>query len=165
MIKFTTTLKKFGTQGEKTGWTYFELPQEMAEKIKPDYKKSFRVKGKLDELKIKGVATVPMGGGNFIIAVNFEMRKQLKKSAGAPLKVQIDLDKEEIEINKDFIECLNDEPKALAYFNKLPPSHQKYYSRWIESAKTDATKAIRIAQAVNAMAKGLNYGEMIRKKN
>ena len=44
-----------------------------------DCKKSFWVKDKLDELKIKGVATVPMGGGNFIITVNFEMRKQLKK--------------------------------------------------------------------------------------
>ncbi len=162
MIRFTTTLKKFGSQGEKTGWTYFELPQEMAEQIKPDCKKSFRVKGKLDELNIKGVATVPMGNGNFIIAVNFEMRRQLKKSSGATLKVQIYLDNEEIKINSDLIECLNDEPRALAYFNKLPPSHQKYYSRWIESAKSDATKAKRIAQAVSGMAKGLNYGEMIR---
>jgi uncharacterized protein YdeI (YjbR/CyaY-like superfamily) len=57
---------------------------------------------------------------------------------------------------------LNDEPIALANFNKLPGSHQKYYSKWIESAKTEQTKTKRIAQAVNALTKNLHYGQMIR---
>ncbi len=164
MINYTTTLKKFGNKGEKTGWTYFELSNEMAGKLKPGCKKSFRIKGKLDDLEINGLATVPMGGGEFIVAVNVEMRKQLKKSAGASLKVSIESDNAEVQINKDFIACLKDEPKALNYFTKLPPSHQKYYSRWIESAKTDTTRAKRIAQAVNGMAKGLDYGAMMREK-
>jgi hypothetical protein len=27
MVQFTTTIKQFGKQGEKTGWTYIEIPQ------------------------------------------------------------------------------------------------------------------------------------------
>lgn len=161
---FTTTLKKFDRKGEKTGWTYFDLPQSLAEKIKPGCKKSFRIKGKFDDVSIKAIATVPMGNGDFIVAVNADMRRQLKKVAGAIIQVNIAEDIEGVIINSDFMECLKDEPKALAYFSTLPPSHQNYYSRWIESAKTEITKAKRIAQAVNGMAIGLDYAEMMRLK-
>ena len=55
-----------------------------------------------------------------------------------------------------------DEPIALEYFNSIPLSHRKYYSNWIESAKTEPTKAKRIAQTVTACARRQNYAEMIR---
>jgi hypothetical protein len=45
MIKFTATLLKFDKQGEKTGWTYIEIPADLAQKLKPGNKKIFRVKG------------------------------------------------------------------------------------------------------------------------
>jgi len=60
------------------------------------------------------------------------------------------------------MECLADDKEAMTTFKKLPPSHQHYYSNWIESAKTPETKARRIAQALNGLAKGFHYGEMIR---
>jgi len=49
----------------------------------------------------------------------------------------------------------------------LPGSHQQYFSRWIESAKTDATKTKRIAMAINAFSKKLGYSQMmqLQKKN
>ena len=162
MIRFETLLKKFGNNGEKTGWTYFEIPAKLAGKIKPDTKKSFRIRGTFDKMKILGVATIPMGGGNFIVAVNAGMRKELKKVHSAKIIVSIEEDKKEYQLNKDFINCLKDEPAAAVFFNKMPPSHQKYYSKWIESAKTEQTKAKRIALAVNTLAKGMNYPEMLR---
>ena len=60
------------------------------------------------------------------------------------------------------MECLADEPAALEKFKKLPPGHQRYYSNWIQSAKTEATRVRRIAATVNAMEKGWNYGQMLR---
>jgi hypothetical protein len=48
MIKFTATLLQFQEQGEKTGWTYIQVPLAMAQQLKPGNKKVFRVKGKLD---------------------------------------------------------------------------------------------------------------------
>ena len=65
-------------------------------------------------------------------------------------------------LSPELLYCLEEEPVALKNFTKLPPSHQKYYSRWIESAKTFDKKAKRIASAINALKSNLHYGEMIR---
>ena len=35
MVRFSTVIKQFSDQGEKTGWTYIEVPHEIAEKLKP----------------------------------------------------------------------------------------------------------------------------------
>jgi len=162
MIEFHTALQKFAEQGEKTGWTYILIPGELAQKLKPGNKKSFRVKGKLDDLTIKSVALIPMGGGDFIMAVNATMRKGLGKRKGAIIRVQIQEDKKVLQVNPVFMECLADEPKAVAFFKTLPRSHQLYFSKWIESAKTDETKTKRIAAAVNALSKGMGFTEMVR---
>jgi hypothetical protein len=162
MIEFTTLLKKFGEQGEKTGWTYIEIPINIAKKLKPNNKKTFRVKGKLDDFSIKSVALMPMGGGKFIMAVNASMRKGIGKRKGAMLKVQLEADNKKLEMSKELMECLADEPKALSFFKTLPPSHRHYYSKWIEDAKTEQTKTKRIVQAVNALSKNLHYGLMMR---
>src|SRR5687768_12531920 len=162
MIQFTVTIHKFEKQGEKTGWTYIEIPGDFAQKIKPGNKKSFRVKGKLDNFKITGVSLLPMGGGAFIMAINATMRKGIGKRHGAMLKVQLEEDKKPYQLDPDFLECLRDEPKAFEAFNALPRYFQNYYSKWIESAKTESTKTNRIAHAVSTLAKCMNFSEMIR---
>jgi uncharacterized protein YdeI (YjbR/CyaY-like superfamily) len=63
---------------------------------------------------------------------------------------------------EDFAACLEDEPQAAEYFHKLPKSHQNYYIRWFNSAKTEPTRVKRMAQAIIALSKGKHYGEMIR---
>ena len=162
MISFTTTILKFGRQGEKTGWTYIIIPSEMAQQLKLGNKKSFRVKGRLDNFSIKAVALLPMGEGDFIMALNAEMRKGIKKQKGAELHVQLQVDNEEIKPSAALMECMADEPEALKNFNNLPKGHQNYFSNWIESAKTQTTKATRIAHAIRFLSKGKNFGEMIR---
>jgi hypothetical protein len=162
MIEYTTTLKQFAAQGEKTGWTYLEVPVDIAQKLKPGNKKSFRVKGKLDNHKISGVALLPMGGGTFIMAVNAGMRKGIGKRKGAMVKVKLEEDKDEFQFNKDLMECMADEPAAIDFFNTLPGSHQRYFSKWIDSAKTVETKSKRIAWAVTALSKKQGYPEMLR---
>lgn len=82
MVRFTTTIKKFGAKGEKTGWTYIEVPVDMAQELKPDNKKEFKVKGKLDKYAIKRISLIPMGGGLFIMALNADMRKAIGKKRG-----------------------------------------------------------------------------------
>ncbi len=162
MITFETVIKKFGQQGEKTGWTYIEIPEAIAIQLKPNNKKALRVKGKLDAYTFEGRSLVPMGGGDFILALNADMRKDIRKPVGAIIKVKMEVDNAPTQINTALLECLADEPAALEYFNKIPISHRKYYSNWIESAKTEITKAKRIAQAVTACSRGQHYGEMIR---
>ena len=162
MVEFTTTILKFGQQGEKTGWSYIEIKEAIAQKIKPGNKKPFRVKGKLDEYVFKGAAVMPMGDGNFIMALNATMRKGIGKNKGAKLKVRIEADDVAIKPPAELLECLQDEPAALEFFNTLPKGHQNYFGNWIKAAKTEPTKAKRIAQAINALSKGWHYGIMIR---
>ncbi|MFI5204437.1 MAG: DUF1905 domain-containing protein [Flavobacteriales bacterium] len=162
MIRFSATIEKFGKKGEKTGWTYIEISAAQAKKLKPGEKKSFRVKGKLDSYSIKHIALIPMGGGAFIMPLNAEMRKNIGKKQGATLLVQLEVDKSEFKMNPTFIDCLQDDPDAHKHFKTLAGSHQRYFSKWIDSAKTDHTKAKRIAMAVNALSKGWGYPEMLR---
>ena len=162
MIRLTATIKKFERQGEKTGWTYIEISADLAQKLKPGNKKEFKVKGKLDKYGIQRVSLLPMGGGGFIMPINATMRKAIGKRHGAMVQVQLMEDNSEFVFNKDLMECLTDEPVARQFFETLTGSHQRYFSKWIDSAKTEQTKAKRIAQAIDALAKRQGYPEMLR---
>jgi hypothetical protein len=163
MIRYTTKILQFQEMGEKTGWTYIEIPADLAEQLKPDNKKSFRVKGKLDKYAIKGVALMPMGGGLFIMALKAEIRKGIAKKVGAMLDVQLSVDDNPTPVNSpELLACLKDDPEAEAFFNSLPQGHRNYFMNWVESAKTTPTKDKRIAQAVTALSRKWGYGEMIR---
>ncbi len=162
MILFTATIHKFAKQGEKTGWTYIEISASQAKKLKPDTRVSFRVKGSLDSFKIKQIALIPMGEGNFIIPLNAAMRKGTGKKLGDKLKVSLEADDSDFVFSEEFIACLQDDPVAYDFFQTLSGSHQKYFSKWIDSAKTSATRTKRIVMAVVALSKKQGYPEMIR---
>jgi Domain of unknown function (DUF1905)/Bacteriocin-protection, YdeI or OmpD-Associated len=162
MIRFTTKILQFGEMGEKTGWSYIRIPAALAEKLIPGNKKSFRVKGRLDGLAIEKVALLPMGEGDFIMALKASIRKNIRKQKGDSLRVELEVDKAEIKPPKDLMECLADEPEALAYFKTLPKSHQNYFGNWVREAKTDGTRTKRLASVVMAMVRRQNFGEMLR---
>jgi hypothetical protein len=162
MIRFTTKIQQFQEMGEKTGWSYIRIPAALAQQLLPGNKKSFRVKGRLDDHPINGVALLPMGEGDFIMALKADIRKVIRKQKGDSLTVQLEVDTKKIEPPKDLLDCLADEPKAIEYFKGLPKSHQNYFGNWIKSAKTDTTRANRIARVVNAMLKKQDYGAMLR---
>ncbi|WP_127130061.1 YdeI/OmpD-associated family protein [Pseudoflavitalea rhizosphaerae] len=161
MVKFTATIQKFEEMGDKTGWSYIKIPAAIAQQLSSE-RKSFRVKGRLDKHAINGISLLPMGGGDFILALKAEVRKAIGKQKGAKVEVQLALDKVPYKINQELLDCLADEPAAQQHFNSMPPSHQAYWSKWIESAKTEATKTKRLTQSVIALAKKFDYGQMIR---
>ena len=164
MVKFTATLKQFDEQAEKTGWTYFVITAEIAEQLNPGCKKIYRVKGKLDNFKINSVAIMPMGDGSFIMPFNAAMRKGTGKRKGAILTVSLEADNAPVQLNNDFIACLEDEPDAVRFFNTLSGSHKNYFSKWIDSAKTEPTKTKRIAMAVSALSRRLGFPEMMHEQ-
>lgn len=159
---FTATINKYGSKGDKTGWIYIEIPADIAQQLKPANKKEFKVKGRLDAHAITRQSVMPIGGGLFLMPLNADLRKAIGKRHGAMLNVQLQEDKSEFVFNGDFIECLNDDPVAKKYFGSLTGSHQQYFSKWIDSAKTEPTRIKRITMAVIALAKKWGYGEMIR---
>jgi uncharacterized protein YdeI (YjbR/CyaY-like superfamily) len=53
-----------------------------------------------------------------------------------------------------FTTALKKNKKALAAFDKFPPSHQREYVEWIVDAKTEETRQRRLTQALEWMAEG-----------
>jgi len=164
MITFKAEIERFAEMGEKTGWTYIFISAAIANEIKENCKKSYRVKGKLDQIPVEGLALVPMGEGDFIISLNATIRKKLKKEKGAVLDVSLEEDTTfKIEMPEDLELCLSDdEPELLKSFLKLPKSHQNWYINWLNSAKTEPTRTKRIVRIVSAMAKNWDFGTMMR---
>src|ERR1700739_5057822 len=106
-VNFTATLQKFKEMGEKTGWTYIDIPAEIANKIKPNYKKSFRIKGTIDKYGFKAAAILPMGEGDFILPINATIRKKLKKQrSGEKVVLNVEEDKAPLQISTDLLACL-----------------------------------------------------------
>jgi len=161
MVKFQTTVKKFGNKGEKTGWSYVVIPASIAGKLKQS-KVSFRVKGSLDAHRVEGLALLPMGKGDFILPFNAALRKATGKKLGDRITFEAELDERVKPLSADFMKCLRIEPGALTFFKSLPKSHQRYFSKWIEDAKTMHTKTKRIVQAVTALASQQGFSEMAR---
>ena len=162
MVQFTAIIEQAGEMGEKTGWSYVIVPPDIAAQLKPGFKKSFRVKGKLDNYAIAQQALLPIGKGVFMMPLNASLRKAIHKNKGAMLKLSIEEDKKPLKISTELLECLADSPKAEKKFTALPQSHQMYYSKWIESAKTIQTRAKRIGMTISALERNLNFGEMLR---
>ena len=163
MVKFKTKILQFKERmGEKTGWSYIKVPAKLAQLLKPDNKKSFRVKGKLDDHPIGGMALIPMGEGDFILALKAAIRKAIRKKAGDSLDVQLEVDKKEILPPKELLECLADEPVADKTFRALPKSHQNWYGNWVKQAKTEGTRTRRIAHIVDSLTKKMTFSEMMR---
>lgn len=162
-IEFDTLILQFAEQGEKTGWSYLHIPADLAQQMKPGNKKSFRVRGMLDGCAVSGMALMPMGEGDFIMALKAEVRKRLRKEKGAMLHVKLEEDVDyKVEIPTELQECFEFEPEALDFFNSLAKSHRDYFIKWIEQAKTNETRAKRIINTVNAMLRKWDYGKMIR---
>jgi len=162
IIRYSTKILKFDKKGEKTGWSYIVIPRAKAQELKSNTKVSFRVKGQLDQHSIHQAALIPMGDGDFILPMNAILRKATGKKAGDTIRVQLEPDGRSLTLSADFMKCLKDDPRALDHFKTLPRSHQHYYSKWIESAKTIQTKTKRITMAVIALGARQGFGEMLR---
>lgn len=162
MHSFTAIIQRFSSKGEKTGWTYVDIPPDILSKLKLSSKKEFRVKGFMDDIAIVQLAAYPIGEGNYIIAINAELRKKLGKKQGAMLKLKIKLDESERAKSKDLEACLQEDTSASTFFESLNRSHQNYFHTYVLTAKTLPTKTARLVNIINAMHRKQNFGEMIR---
>jgi uncharacterized protein YdeI (YjbR/CyaY-like superfamily) len=113
-------------------------------------------------VKFERLATYPIGDGQFIIALNAELRKKLGKKEGAMLSVKFALDKGEALKSQELLDCLAQEPEAEKQFQSLLLSHQNYFHRYVYTAKGADTRAGRIVNVIHAMYKKMDFGEMIR---
>lgn len=164
MIDFEAEILRFEKMGEKSGWHHVLIPFEVLKTLDLPNNKSFYIKGKIDNIDIKYQAVFPIGNGEFIIPIKKILLQQLKKSEGNRIYLQIAIDSSEYIFNEDLMLCLEEDSYAKEKFLAIKLSERKYYSKWIDAAKTPHTQAKRIAKIIYAMHHDLSYPEMLRLK-
>ena len=141
----------------KSGWTYTIISE-----IPPDKKAPFgwvKVKGSIDGFEIRKYHLMPSGEGTLMLFVKSEIRKQIKKQAGDYVHVILYPDNEPLEVPEELLLCLQDDAKALRFFNSLNESEQHNYVKWIYSAKTEQTKVDRIAKTLDKLSKHQKFAD------
>ena len=145
-------LEKFPGKG---GWTFAKIPE-----IPQDKKAHFgwvKVRGTIDDFEIRKYHLMPMGNGNLFLPVKAEIRKKIKKQEGDLVHIILYIDNEPLKVPDEMFLCLQDEPKALKFFNSLSESEQNFYIKYIYSAKKEETKIDRLAKTINRLLKGEKF--------
>ncbi len=166
MIDFQAVILRSESQGAAMlGWAYIEVPREIAERVKRDYRQGYRVRGEIDGHPFSGLFLMPKGEGDYILPINGGMRRTLKKGVGDRLSLRLEEDRDfQITVPEDLEICLSDDEAGLMErFMALPKAHRNYFLNYINGAKTEPTRTKRIAMTVEAMALGLDFGAMIRR--
>lgn len=165
MVTFQAEIQRAENQGAAmAGWAYVEVPHAIANQIKPDYKQVYRVRGQIDDHAFAGLALMPMGEGDYYLAINSTIRRVLKKGVGDMLALALEEDKDfKITIPEDLEICLlEEEGDLMDKFMALAKAHRNYFIKYIKEAKTEPTRTRRIAMTVEAMVLGIDFGAMIR---
>jgi len=144
-------LQKFEGKG---GWTYAEIPEI------PMPKTSFgmlKVRGKIDSHEFSNVRLMPLGNGHLLLAVKSEIRKKIKKQAGDTVHIVLYEDNIPTEIPEELILCMQYEEGILEKFKVYSDAEKNAFINWIYSAKTEQTKAARIAKTMIMIQKGEKF--------
>jgi hypothetical protein len=134
-------------------WTYLNIP--------PDISATFGSKG---QIKVKGTingypfrsTALPRGDGSHYLVVGKNIRDQIKSIQGDTVKVILELDVEErqVEIPEDLAQALDNLPQVKSAFNQLSYSHKKEYVNWILGARQAETRQRRIEKALMLLSQG-----------
>lgn len=136
----------------KGGWTYAMLPD-----IRTKGKKAFgwkKVKGTIDGVEISKYHLMPMKGGTLFLPVKSEIRKIIKKEAGDYVHVILYPDTSVLEVPDEMLICLQDEPRALKFFNSLSESERRLYILWVYEAKKIETRTNRLVKVIEKLLQG-----------
>jgi hypothetical protein len=98
-------------------------------------------------------STIARMGGRFLLPLSAENRTAAGVAAGDPVEVDVELDDapRTVDVPPDLAAALAAEPELRERFDALAFSHRKEHVRAVEDAKTEATRARRIASVVAAL--------------
>ena len=118
-------------------------------------KKRIKIKATIDGEPYRGTL-VRMGTPHHMLIVHKEIREKIGKSFGDEVTVELeeDLDPPQVAVPADLQQALQAEPTAQAFFNRLSYSHQREYVRWINEAKRDQTRLVRIQRTIEMLIQG-----------
>jgi len=146
-MRFHTTI----LQGDKTA-TGIRIPDEVVEALGSSKRPAITV-------TINGFtyrSTVAVMGGAYMVGVSAENRAGAGVAGGDEVDVDIELDTapREVSVPADLAAALDAEPAARATFERLSNSNKGWHVLQVTGAKTDETRARRIAKSVTTLREG-----------
>jgi hypothetical protein len=132
----------------KGAWTFVTMP--IMTHLPKKKNSTVKVRGFIDDYALEDIHIWAMKKGTFL-AVKGEIRKAIKKESGDTVKLQLFLDEPQSAIPEDFLECLREEPKLLAHFEKWTQVKQKETIDWIFAAKSEDEKIARMAKTIQKL--------------
>jgi hypothetical protein len=123
------------------------VPEEVSRALAP-YAQAGRIRysGELLKVPISGTL-VPVGGGRHVLYVNGGMRSAARVGVGDTVTIELRATAEgEIVVPPDIARALAAIRGAATAFAGLPPSHRRELLRFIDDARTPATRSRRIQQ-------------------
>ncbi|MBM2623174.1 DUF1905 domain-containing protein [Actinoplanes sp. LDG1-06] len=101
-------------------------------------------------------STIAKMGGSYWLGVSAERREAGNVSGGETYDVEVELDveKREIEVPDDLRAALDAEPAARDFWATLSFSNQRYHVDQLTGAKTEETRARRLAKSMSLLSAG-----------
>ena len=142
---FEAELKK--VEGKEA--SYIEIPFDVEEEFGA---KRVKVKALFDGIEYRG-SIVKMGLPCYIIGVTKDIRNKISKTYGDTIKVVIEKDVEDrnIEVPEKLNVMFNDNKDACEFYESLSYSQKKKYVEWINSAKKEETFEKRIKETIKKL--------------
>lgn len=147
---------------------YVELPPKILtslHKTSGKEKGPIQVKGTLQGKPYK--QTLVKFKGMWRLYLNNIMREASQTKVGDTVTIEIAFDPEPrlVPPPPQFIEALNKNPKAKQAFEKLPPSHQKEFNRYLSFIKTEETLKKNIEKVLRYLSGEEVKGPLFYKRN
>lgn len=137
---------------EKIGaWTVVYIPID-AKKVFGKTS-SIRVKGTIDGYPFHDCSLMPVKGGTRCLAIKREIRKNIRKEAGATIEIIFEQDFSELVIPEELSEAFEASPEAKKLFDALAPSYRRNYAVYINESKRKETREKRAVQCVLRLEK------------
>jgi len=95
-------------------------------------------------------------GGEFLVGLNRDVRRQAGVEAGDAVEVGLALDTAPrvVDVPEALAEALAADAQARAFFDGLAYTHRKEYAQWIAEAKRENTRERRVARAIEMLREG-----------
>jgi hypothetical protein len=141
----TTVFRMFTKlQTPEKGWSGLAVPSDFL-----GLRRRVWLRGTLNG-KPFWVSAQPMGDGNHWVTVNRQIRAEMGLVGDEEVEavfVMVD-GPPDLDVPDDLERALAASSQAHALFDRMSHNHRKEYIRWIAEAKRPATRARRIAQAI-----------------
>ena len=145
-VTFETTLSAFGNN------TGIEVPPEVIDQLAAGKRPAVVVNVNGYEYR----NTVAVMGGKFLVGVSSAIRKSTGLKGGDPITVTLTVNNapRAVDVPTDLQKAFSDNPAAGQFFGTLSNSVQRYHIDNINGAKTDETRARRVAKAIELFLAG-----------